>query len=78
MVLPERPAQDLASGPDLGAAVTFNQFPDNSGPDRHQTFNDLGWTLSAARTLTDSLSIAGEVGISDNLMPSETTNRNEG
>jgi hypothetical protein len=70
-------AQDRIKG-QIGAAISWNQFPDNSGPDKHQTFLDLGWTISGARTLTEWLSLTAEVSVSDNLMPSETTHRNEG
>jgi len=69
-------AQDRVRG-QIGAAVTWNQFPDNSGPGSQQTFLDLGWTLSAARSLTDRLSVAGEVGVSANLLTSEVTHRQE-
>ena len=69
-------AQERVLG-QIGAAITWNQFPDNSRPGTQQTFLDLGWTLSAARALTDRLSVAGEVGISANLLTSETTHRKE-
>jgi hypothetical protein len=69
-------AQDRVRG-QIGAALTWNQFPDNSGPGSHQTFLGLGWTMSGARTLTEWLSLTGEVGVADELRPSETTHRNE-
>jgi hypothetical protein len=69
-------AQDRVLG-QFGAAVTWNQFPDNSGPGTQQTILDLGWTLSGARAFNRWLSVTAEVGISDNLMSSETTHRSE-
>jgi hypothetical protein len=69
-------AQDRVLG-QIGAAVTWSQFPDNSGPGTQQTFLDLGWTLSGARAFSRWFSATAEVGMSDNLMSSPTTHRSE-